>query len=229
MAYFTVQPTRVDEEVARFVATRTDEPIEGAARMTTWAADEHVMVVAAVAGWLLTRRSSDDVRRLGTHFLVSSLATALLPHIMKKAIDQKRPDRLTLEGHLRGVPLSGRANDAFPSGHAMHLGALASAATLLRPAWRNAIWIASGIVASTRVVLLAHWLTDVVAGIGLGAVMERGIRHLTKLAKSPSSEVTLAARREKPRRRRPRLSFSDRVVGRRGPTRQQTTGEDVPG
>jgi undecaprenyl-diphosphatase len=35
---------------------------------------------------------------------------------MKTTIDQTRPDRLTVRGHWRGVLLSGRARDAFPSG-----------------------------------------------------------------------------------------------------------------
>jgi undecaprenyl-diphosphatase len=194
MAYLTVQPTRIDRELAGFVATHTDQPIEGVARVTTWAADEHILLAAAAAGWLLTRRANDDMRRLGTHFLVCSLTTALLPHVLKTAIDQRRPDRLTVEGHMHGVPFSGRADDAFPSGHALHLGALTSAATLLRPAWRNAIWAASGIVASTRVILLAHWLTDVLAGFALGAVVERGIRHLTKPPKPASAKSKLPPR-----------------------------------
>jgi hypothetical protein len=52
----------------------------------------------------------------------------------------------TIEGHLRGVPLSGKADDAFPSGHALHIGALAAAATLLPTPWRNLIWTAGAAV-----------------------------------------------------------------------------------
>lgn len=101
--------------------------------------DEHVMIALAGLTWLLTRRSNEAARRFCDHLLVCSFATAVLPHAMKAAIDQERPDRLTLEGHLRGVPLSGKSTDAFPSGYALHIGALASAATLLAKV-RNAIW-----------------------------------------------------------------------------------------
>lgn len=92
-------------------------------------------------------------------------------------IDQERPDRLTISGHPHGVPLSGNAKDAFPSGHALHVGAFASAATLLPPKYRNAIWAAGAIL--TRIVLLAHWFTDVLAGLALGVGLERAIRLLT--------------------------------------------------
>jgi undecaprenyl-diphosphatase len=82
-------------------------------------------------------------------------------------------------GHLRGVPISGKRLDAFPSGHAIHVGALASAASELPPAGRNLVWsIGAGAVA-TRVLLLAHWASDVVAGLVIGAAVERLIRRVT--------------------------------------------------
>jgi hypothetical protein len=81
---------------------------------------------------------------------------------------------------LHGIPLSGKQSDAFPSGHALHVGAIASAATLLPPGIRNAIWVAGTVLVATRVMLLAHWATDVFAGLGLGVLLERGIRLFTK-------------------------------------------------
>ena len=116
---------------------------------------------------------------------------------MKAAIDQERPDRLTLEGHLRGVPLSGKSTDAFPSGYALHIGALASAATLLAKV-RNAIWAAGAALVSTRIVLLAHWVTDVVVGLVLGAVIERSLRLLTKSL--PIERISAAATKPKQNR-----------------------------
>jgi undecaprenyl-diphosphatase len=180
MALLTIRPTRIDEDVARAVAAHTDRRIERNAKFLTWGADEHVLLGLAALGWLLTRRSGEPYRKFGDHLLVCSLSTALLPHLMKALINQERPDRLTVEGHLRGVPLSGKAEDAFPSGHALHIGALASAATLLPAPWRDLIWTAGAALVTTRVVLLAHWLTDVIAGLGLGALLERGIRPFTK-------------------------------------------------
>ncbi len=180
MALFTVRPTRLDEEVAGAVETHTDRRVEDAAQVVTWGADEHVLIAAAAAAWLFTRDLNERARRLGTHFLACTLAAALVPHILKSFVDQERPDRLTVRGHLRGIPVSGKQNDAFPSGHALHVGALASAATLLPSGICGAIWTAGAILAATRVVLLAHWVTDVFAGLGLGALLERGIRLWTK-------------------------------------------------
>jgi hypothetical protein len=180
MALLTLQPTSIDKRIARDVSSHTDRRVERIAGAVTWGADEHVLLVLAAAGWLFTRGLGERERRLGTHFLACSFATALLPHLMKLLIDQERPDRLTIRGHLLGIPLSGNAEDAFPSGHALHVGGLASAATLLPPKYRNVIWAAGMVLVTTRIVLLAHWFTDVLAGLALGVGLERGIRLLTQ-------------------------------------------------
>jgi membrane-associated phospholipid phosphatase len=179
MALFTVRPTNIDKRIARQVASHTDRRTERLAGAMTWGADEHVLLALAAAGWLVTRQMGERERRIGTHFLACSCSTALMPHLIKLLVDQERPDRLTIEGHLFGVPLSGNAEDAFPSGHALHVGGLASAATLLPPRFRNAIWAAGALLVTTRIVLLAHWFTDVLAGLAFGVCLERGLRFLT--------------------------------------------------
>jgi len=93
--------------------------------------------------------------------------------------DQERPDRRTFLGHWRGVPFSGERLDAFPSGHAVHVGALASAASRLPAKQRNLAWAVGAGLVLTRVVLLAHWASDVVAGLAVGAVLERMLRLVT--------------------------------------------------
>ena len=180
MALITVRPTQLDSDIARGIARHTDIPIERAAKVLTWGADEHLLIAAATVGWLLTRKSEEPLRRLSTHLLMCSLSTAVLPHIFKTFIDQERPDRRTIRGHWRGVPFSGKSEDAFPSGHALHVGALASAATLMPPKARNLVWASGALLVATRVVLLAHWFTDVLVGLGLGVAVERLMRRMTK-------------------------------------------------
>jgi undecaprenyl-diphosphatase len=99
--------------------------------------------------------------------------------VLKRSIDQIRPDRLTVKGHWRGVPFSGRSRDAFPSGHALHMGALASAAGLLPRERRRVARALAVALSATRVVLLAHWTSDVVAGFAVGVLIERLVRPLT--------------------------------------------------
>lgn len=180
MAPITIRPIRIDKEIARGVARHTDVSIERAAKVLTWGADEHLLIAASAVGWLLSRKADEPLRRFGTHVLICSLSSAVLPRILKTFVDQERPDRRTIGGHWRGIPFSGKASDAFPSGHALHVGALASAATLLPPKTRNWVWVTGTVLVGTRIVLAAHWLTDVLAGLGFGFAVERATRYITK-------------------------------------------------
>jgi undecaprenyl-diphosphatase len=179
MALLTVRPTRFDQRTASFIADHTNSGIERAANTLTWAADEHVLSVLALGWWLYCRNKDAVTRRRSDHILATTFAAAILPHIMKKLINQERPDRVTIYGHFHGVPRSGNKYDAFPSGHALHVGALASAATTLPPSQRNSVWAAASLLVATRVVLLAHWMSDVGAGFAIGVVLERLMRFVT--------------------------------------------------
>jgi hypothetical protein len=128
---------------------------------------------------LYCRNKDSRQRRASDHVLLTTLVASALPHLLKTVFDQERPDRTTVRGHWRGVPLSGKRLDAFPSGHAVHVGALASAATVLPADQRNMVWSVGAALVLTRIVLLAHWVSDVTVGLAVGTITERLLRHLT--------------------------------------------------
>jgi membrane-associated phospholipid phosphatase len=179
MALMTVRPTAVDVAVANAIASRTGPRTEEAAEALTWGADEHILGALAVGWWFYSRNKGRETRLAGDHILLTTLVASALPHLLKTVFDQERPDRLTVRGHWRGIPFSGNRLDAFPSGHAVHIGALASAASVLPARQRNVVWgIGLGLVL-TRIILLAHWTSDVAVGLGVGALTERILRLFT--------------------------------------------------
>ncbi|KJC62428.1 membrane protein [Bradyrhizobium sp. LTSPM299] len=175
----TIRPTRADVAIARTIARDTAPAPEQIARAMTWGADEKVLLVLAAAGWLASRGRSEALQRAGNHALLVTAAVSLLPHGLKILFDQTRPDRWTVIGHVHGVAFSGKREDAFPSGHALHMGALASAAGTLPPSPRRAIRALAVGLSLTRIAVLAHWASDVVVGFALGAVLERLLRLWT--------------------------------------------------
>jgi undecaprenyl-diphosphatase len=179
MAAVTVCPTRTDVSTANAISAHTGRTTEHAAEFITWGADEHVLCALAAGWWLYTRGKPGDQRHAADHVLLTTVVASALPHLLKRVFDQERPDRRTIQGHWRGVPFSGKRLDAFPSGHAVHIGALASAASRLPPSQRNLVWAVGAGLVLTRVVLLAHWVSDVVAGLAVGALTERLLRFVT--------------------------------------------------
>jgi len=188
MALVTVKPTKPDVLIARTVARNTSHRAERVSRGLTWGADEKILLALAVAGWVATRGRSEQLQRVGNHALLVTVAASLIPHGLKSVFDQTRPDRTTVLGHLHGVSFSGKRKDAFPSGHALHMGALASAAGTLPPLPRRAIRTVAIGLSLTRIVVLAHWASDVVAGFALGAFMERLLRFWTGYRLQSSEE-----------------------------------------
>ena len=183
MALVTVKPTRFDRWAAELISEETDPRFEHAAEALTWGADEHVLLAASAFLWLATRHSDKDVKRFTTHCLATTAVASALPQLLKTIFDQERPDRKSFAQHWRGIPYSGKPKDAFPSGHAVHMGALASLAPLLPRGWKYGIWITGTVLVLTRVALLAHWVSDIAAGIAVGIGLER----LTRVVMHPTS------------------------------------------
>jgi hypothetical protein len=151
--------------VARSIARNTAPAPEEVARSLTWGADEKVLLVLAAVGWLASRRRGEPLRCAGNHALLVTIAASLLPHGLKLLLDQTPPDRRTVIGHVHGVTFSGKRQDAFPSGHALHRGALASAAAALPAGPSRAIRALAVGLSLTHIVVLAHWASDVRRGL----------------------------------------------------------------
>jgi membrane-associated phospholipid phosphatase len=132
-------------------------------RGLTWLADEKLMVVGAVVAWLGIRALSSDrtFGRMADQMLCAIAITAALPHVVKLAFVRERPDRTRVGKRRKGIPKSGNAWDSFPSGHAVHVGALAASASRMTPRHAGLIWSSALALIGTRVLLLAHHLTDV--------------------------------------------------------------------
>src|SRR5207302_10100119 len=108
-----------------------------------WAADEKVMLGAAAVFWLYVRLRKRDPKTVheADRMLCSVAAAGALPHAFKRLVDRKRPDRAVVHGRRHGIPRSGNAWDSFPSGHALHLGAMAGTPRRIAPNWlRPLIW-----------------------------------------------------------------------------------------
>ena len=180
-ALFRLPPTRADLAVARAIANHVTPRLEHATQPLTWLADE-TLVLALVAGvWLHARLAPRDLaaRRRADRLLGAVIAAGAVPHLVKHLVDRKRPDRTVVHLRRHGVPRSGNPWDSFPSGHAVHLGA---AAPMLRhlapPGLRPFVWPAAAALAATRLLLLAHYPTDVATGLAGGVLLDRAVGWL---------------------------------------------------
>jgi undecaprenyl-diphosphatase len=149
----------------------------------TWLADEKILLALIGLFWLNAhiRPRPKEIRLEADRMLLGVAMAGLLPHVFKYLVNRKRPDRLLVHGRRHGIPRSGKEWDSFPSGHAMHLGAIAGPMARLAPRHlRPLVWAGILGLASTRIMLLAHYPSDVVAGLAIGAGLGKAVRQLTE-------------------------------------------------
>lgn len=140
-----------------------------------WPSGMGVLVISIV---LRTVSLSQDLHRKLTVigqkllFFFSSLAfSGLITDLIKPILARARPIEWT-EHHIYGFTFfsfHSRLN-SMPSGHSTTAFALATALSLLWPR-QTIIWVLLGLIlASARVMVNAHYLSDVIAGAAVGSL-----------------------------------------------------------
>jgi membrane-associated phospholipid phosphatase len=190
-----LRPFAADLAISHACLRAASPAVEQPLRLITWLADEKIMLGAVGAFWAATRLSpSRPLRREADAMLCSVLIAGVVPDLFKYLVRRERPNRTLVRRHDTRIPRQGNAWDSFPSGHAIHLSAIAASAQRLVPRrWRAPLWSGLGALAATRVMLLAHYPSDVVAGWGIGALINRVVCAAFGRAEHSASKNIAAA------------------------------------
>ncbi|MEA2935593.1 MAG: hypothetical protein QOD74_2239 [Variibacter sp.] len=181
---FGIDPSAADVAIAKRSAALASPSQQTILRNVTKGADENPMMIAVAAVWLGSRFSrNDQFRRDADQLLCVGVVSTALPHVLKRVFRRQRPDRSYL--HLaNGIRRSGNAWDSFPSGHAVHVGAVARSVSRMLPrAARPLLWPGLAGLVGTRLLVLAHYPTDVLAGLGVGFVIDGMVAHALTLVR----------------------------------------------
>jgi len=129
-----------------------------------------IVLIALLASPALDRVSravlAITVARLGYVFVAVGLP-GLVSSVVKRWIGRVRP---SAAGPFAYEPFSWRPEYAsFPSGHATTAFAALMAIGIIFPRARPALWIYALLIAASRVMVSAHYPSDVIAGAAFGA------------------------------------------------------------
>jgi undecaprenyl-diphosphatase len=151
----------VHQQIVSHKPTRLDEPLTRLSHLA-----DHGKLWFGVAGGLAV--TGPTGRRAAARGVISlGLASAVANLVGKSLFGGPRPDINTvpLIRRLRRTPTSG----SFPSGHTASAAAFALAVTTEKPLFGVAVLPLAGAVAYSRVHTGAHWFSDVLGGVVIGA------------------------------------------------------------
>ncbi|MDC9824246.1 phosphatase PAP2 family protein [Devosia sp. ZB163] len=158
--------------------------------ITEWGESGWILIPALVAwlvAWLLSLVTRDNIKRalaevasVAGFILLGVGLPGLASAILKRVIGRGRPETWTVDNPLSFQWLNWGAYDyqSFPSGHATTAFSLAAVVAFL---WPRAFWPAmacAALIAFSRIVVGAHYPTDITAGAVLGVLGAYAVREL---------------------------------------------------
>ncbi|MCA1441889.1 phosphatase PAP2 family protein [Ensifer sp. IC4062] len=115
------------------------------------------------------RQSARTTRNLSAYFLLTVGTASTLVHGFKFLIGRARPELFAEYGAYSLTPFMGdRLFESFPSGHSTAAGALFGAFAMLVPRLRPLFLAMAVALGISRVIVGAHYPSDVAAGLLLG-------------------------------------------------------------
>lgn len=120
--------------------------------------------------------------------LISISIANILTEVIKKLLGRARPELLFAHDQY-GFTLFSSSDilSSFPSGHACTIGALCGAFTCFYPRLWLPLFLISLVLAFARVILAAHFLSDVIAGVIIGILTAQWIYKVMKKEHIPFS------------------------------------------
>jgi membrane-associated phospholipid phosphatase len=137
-------------------------------------------IVASVIFYLFFRfvyKNNLNAARSLFVFIALSV-TGIFINIVKWIAGRYRPVELFNHGYF-GFDYFGVGYEwtSFPSGHAQTAFSLATALTILFPRWGVPLFIVAIAVGVSRIILTSHYLSDVIAGAGIGILLTLAVKY----------------------------------------------------
>ena len=111
-------------------------------------------------------------------FFAAVAVSGLVAQVVKHVIGRGRPRLLQADGPFHFEPFSAAdALASFPSGHTTSAFAAAVALGFMRPDWRGRLLGAALLIGVSRVLVGAHYPSDVVGGAALGGAVSTALKR----------------------------------------------------
>lgn len=159
-----------DKPVALFIAQRATPAYLATVQAISWWGNSVIYLLGSAVVFLFARRAGDTgVMRRAGQVLCAVAVGGLVSHTLKALLGRARPG-FFFSGQALGFQWLEFEADfwSMPSGHTTTSMAVAVILSAGLPKYRWAILTAGLALASTRILITAHFVSDVIAGIWVG-------------------------------------------------------------
>jgi len=175
----------IDRQLAHFiydhVSARTHKALDSIthyAKAAHWlaAAILALIVAACMRKFQMLPEEATLLVNYSLAFIASLTMGSAILHVIKLVLGRRRP-RDDMEMGLYGFQLMAFNPDynSFPSGHALTIFCVAVIFTCVWPMWWPVWFGVATLLAGTRALLTAHFLSDVLIGGGIGLIAAREV------------------------------------------------------
>jgi membrane-associated phospholipid phosphatase len=168
-----------DIPITKYCRTLSRSVIDIAEIITTLGITTWYLIASAVLYLFFRFIYKNKLQSMRSLFIFCSLSICgILIILIKWVAGRYRPVNL-FNNDLFGFDYFGVGYEltSFPSGHAQTIFTLATALTLIFPRWGIPLFIVAAAVSISRIVLTSHYLSDVIAGAGIGILFTLAIKY----------------------------------------------------
>ena len=168
-----------DIPLARYCHTLNRSIIDAAEVITALGITKWYLIASAVLFVFFRFLWRQKLQAMRSLFVFASLSVAgILLHIIKWLAGRNRPINLFDHGYY-GFNFFGTGYEttSFPSGHAQTIFTFATALSLIFPRFSIPLFFVALMVGLSRVILTAHYLSDVIAGAAVGIICTLAVRY----------------------------------------------------
>lgn len=164
-----------DEPLALYFHSNIPYNVEQTFELITKIGDSNWILISSFLIFLIFKKRYYLVSRQALFIFISISLSGIFVQIMKIIFSRSRPKGLFLEPYEYGFNfLSFYTNylyTSFPSGHSATAIGLSTALSLLLPKYTVVFFIIGFIIAFSRILLTWHFLSDVLIGGLIGAII----------------------------------------------------------